>query len=299
MQQIYKKVLRQILYVSLGYISIIPIQGSSPIVTNGSLKFGAQLGYEGGFRLVEEFVGYFPIELFIAYHFKTIDKGPRYPLFGFWGSRYESCALQIGLCYKSIHMTGMRNDIEPKANFLLYPKGRAIGFISFNLKTLSLPILLKNYIGTNRKFCIIHRVAPVLLISLYKKDWIAELANQPGQELLQKAIYSDNANVNDERSYDYTSSNHIKEREAFYNKWKKRKEKDQRTYLAFSDLFKSRIGLEFSIIGIEYETDGGFILNWNLCNVSLFLKRIIATSMFSIGYNFNKLIHCDKHKEEK
>ena len=96
-------------------------------------------------------------------------------------------------------------------------------------------------------------------------------------------------------SYDYLDANHKRDRAAFYNKWEKRKEKDKHTCLSVSDAFNGRIGLEFSLFGIAYETDTGFIFNWDVLNFSLFSKSIsVASSMFSIGYNFNKLMGFDR-----
>ncbi|TSJ80755.1 MAG: hypothetical protein NMK33_04845 [Candidatus Cardinium sp.] len=66
-------------------------------------------------------------------------------------------------------------------------------------------------------------------------------------------------------------------------------------HLSVSDAFNGRIGLEVSLFGIEYETNAGFIFNWDVLNFSFFSKSITTiSSMFSIGYNFNKLMGFDR-----
>ncbi|TSJ80751.1 MAG: hypothetical protein NMK33_04820 [Candidatus Cardinium sp.] len=134
MKQLYKKLLKPIICLSFFYIGITPIQGSSVALTNGRLNFGAKLGYEGGFRIIEsDLMSYFPVELFVAYSFKTTieDKVPFFPFFPIFPFFSSLDQVQIGICYKSIDMNGMRKDIEPKTPFFLYPKAQEIASISF------------------------------------------------------------------------------------------------------------------------------------------------------------------------
>lgn len=287
-----KQLNRWMICLLLFHIGIFSVQGSKPILTHGTVKFGVKLGYQVGiWSLQNGLNSYFPIELFIAYHGKTIDKGPSHkPLFGFFGNRYESFAIQGGVCYRAINMHCMRNDIEPEATFFQYHEeaGKEMGAIACHIKTLSLPIVLKSYIGKTRKFCITTTIAPLFVLSIYKKDWIAEWANQPEQGLLKKRIYT----VDKQNTVQYNDSdpNHKRDRTAFYNKWIQRPEKDQCTYLSPRHVLNGRIGWEVSLLGIEYETDRGFIVHWDIAHFCFLSKRVgVASSIFSIGYNFHNI----------
>mgnify|MGYP006965680843 CR=1 FL=1 len=268
-----------ILCFLLGYVGRISASIDQPNVTNTKLKFGAKLGYELSLFLSQPTVC-IPIELFTVYHSKATDKDYK-PLLGWYGNSHINYAIQTGICYTSRSSNTMRKDIEPAATFFLYPH-QEIGSIYFNVKMISFPIAFKSYWSKNRNFAIVFRFAPILILSVYKEDWVAELSNQYGQKLLKEYIYRNN------RSYHERDPNHIKDRKSFYNQWNKRQAKDKRTYLNVNTVFNGRMGFEFSLLGIEYETDYGFIVNWNVLNISYFSKgKVAIASMFSIGYNLS------------
>lgn len=284
-----------IICFSLGYIhqvsatthqvNLIPETTDQPNPINSKLKFGAKLSCQPTLWCHWTPTFCMPITLFMGYHGKTIDLGHE-PLWGWFGSRYISYALEIGISYTSVGANFMRKDIEPGATFFLYEQGRESAYIYCDVQMISIPIRLKQYFGKNRNFAMAWTLGPLFILSIYKKDWVAELSNQPGQKLLKEYIYTNN------KSYNERDSNHIKDRKAFYNQWSQRKEKDKRTYLNIDDtLFKGgRIGFTFTVLGIEYETNCGFIIAWDIFNVSLWPgKQGAFSSTCSVGYNFNKL----------
>ncbi len=141
-------------------------------------------------------------------------------------------AIQISMVYKSINVDVTRIHIEPKAAWLSYGHCRDICSVALNVQVLSFPILLKYYMNKKGKFYISHCFGPLWVLAAYKKDWVAELTNQPGQELLKQMIYKNRTNDKRNQAYynclDPESAN---SRKAFYQVWKKRKEKDKRTDL--------------------------------------------------------------------